>query len=240
MPSRPGRGRAGCRSGSHAGWRRTSSLRSRPRRSGFRSISSPTLETLGQPAPGAEVMVSAANWASEQVPRPAATEGLTRHPLRQGEHGLLDLGGGAGRRVDQRTAVAVEGEVIAGRRGGAVGREDAARDRVEGQRIAILHRFVRGAGRGRRPPCPACTRRWHGCGRRAGLRRRSAGSGRPGSGATVSGLRSEHLAWPKVGSTSFRQLPRWVSWEIGPGRAPDLHLDAGHVELLGEVRELAG
>ena len=38
------------------------------------------METLGQPAPGAEEIVSAAYWASEQVPRPAATDGFTVIP----------------------------------------------------------------------------------------------------------------------------------------------------------------
>ena len=38
------------------------------------------MESLGQPAPGGEVIVSAANWASEQVPRPEATDGLTVIP----------------------------------------------------------------------------------------------------------------------------------------------------------------
>ena len=38
------------------------------------------MESLGQPAPGGEVTVSAANWAAEQVPRPAATEGLIDIP----------------------------------------------------------------------------------------------------------------------------------------------------------------
>ena len=47
---------------------------------GLSTTSSPTLETLGQPAPGAELMVSAAYWASEQVPRPAATDGFTVIP----------------------------------------------------------------------------------------------------------------------------------------------------------------
>ncbi len=47
---------------------------------GLSTITSPTFETLGQPAPGAESTVSAANSASEQVPRPAATEGFTVIP----------------------------------------------------------------------------------------------------------------------------------------------------------------
>ena len=48
--------------------------------SGLSIVSSPILESLGQPAPGAESSVSAANWASEQVPRPEPTEGLTLIP----------------------------------------------------------------------------------------------------------------------------------------------------------------
>ncbi len=51
-----------------------------PSISGLSIVSSPILESLGQPAPGAESIVSAANWASEQVPRPEATEGLTLIP----------------------------------------------------------------------------------------------------------------------------------------------------------------
>ena len=51
-----------------------------PSTSGLSITSSPTLESLGQPAPGAELTVSAANWASEQVPRPEATDGLTDIP----------------------------------------------------------------------------------------------------------------------------------------------------------------
>src|ERR1044071_478632 len=41
---------------------------------------SPIFEALGQPAPGAEVGVSAAYWAGVQTPSPAATEGLTVIP----------------------------------------------------------------------------------------------------------------------------------------------------------------
>ena len=47
---------------------------------GLSTVISPTLESLGQPAPGGELTVSAANWASEQTPRPEATEGLTDIP----------------------------------------------------------------------------------------------------------------------------------------------------------------
>ncbi len=48
--------------------------------SGLSIVNSPIFESLGQPAPGAELTVSAANWASEQVPRPEPTEGLTLIP----------------------------------------------------------------------------------------------------------------------------------------------------------------
>ncbi len=41
---------------------------------------SPIFESFGQPAPGAEATVSAANWAGEQTPRPEPTEGLTDIP----------------------------------------------------------------------------------------------------------------------------------------------------------------
>ncbi len=51
-----------------------------PSISGLSIVNSPILESLGQPAPGGEVTVSAANCSSEQVPRPEATEGLTLIP----------------------------------------------------------------------------------------------------------------------------------------------------------------
>src|SRR5262249_35930843 len=47
---------------------------------GLSTTSSPTFESFGQPAPGAEVIVSLANCASLQVPRPEATEGFTDMP----------------------------------------------------------------------------------------------------------------------------------------------------------------
>ncbi len=43
-------------------------------------MKSPIFDSLGQPAPGGEVGVSAAYWAGVQTPRPAPTEGLIVTP----------------------------------------------------------------------------------------------------------------------------------------------------------------
>ena len=82
---------------------------------------------------------------------------VDRHPFGQDDDGLLGLGGRPGHGVEQRPAVVVEGEVVAARRAGAIGREAPRRDRVEGQFVAFLQRRAR---RGPPRPARAAATRW--------------------------------------------------------------------------------
>ena len=208
-----------------AGSRRTASLRSRLRRAGFRSTSSPILESLGQPAPGGEVIVSAAYWASEQVPRPAATDGLTVIPSGRVTTAFLtcEVARAAGSSSGALLPSRVKSKPVGER--GAVGREAPARDRVEGELVAAR---AAAAARSRSLGTGAgCCQEVGGDGEgERARRRRSAGSGRPGLGCGGLQVGDRAFGVAEGGVDLVQAVAALAVVGDRPGGAPDLQSEA--------------